>query len=77
MGHGAGAQAGAGAAGHHWHLQFCTEAHQRLDLRDGFRQHSDQRHLFIQGQAIALVGLERQLIGNDAVWWQYLRQFGE
>ena len=54
-----------------------AEAHDRGDLFGGFRQHHGERQLAVGGQAVGLVGLQAERLGDDRVFGQQRAQAGD
>ncbi len=70
-------QRGAGAARHHADAVLVAEAQHGGDLLGGLRQHDRERHLAIGGQAVGLVGLEADRIGDQGAGGQQRAQAGD
>ena len=59
------------------HAVAVAEAHDGGDLLGGVRQHDRQRQLAVGGQAVGLVGLQAERLGDQAVARQQRAQAGD
>ena len=65
--HRAAGQRRAGAARHDLHIHLLRQRHDRLHLRDRFRQRDDQRQRAIHGEGVAVIGAARCFVGDHAL----------